>query len=159
MRIGIKLGIALLWVGWAAPAALAGCHAHLAVVVSDHVKVRATAAHAEELLCAVAAQLGLDPDHAKMVLAQIGPDETSIADVSLGKPIREIHSVEGPGGLYLVWLVGDADDIQIAGLLGSALADAAQVRLPSEDFMAAVRRAVLLTRATVNKNALLKPSH
>ena len=159
MRLVNKLGIALLAATCVVPAALAGCNVHLTVVVSGRVKNQATIAHSTELLCAIAAQLGLDPAQANILLVQIRPEEVGDAGVTLANPIHELHSPGRPGYVYVVWLVGDADDLRIIRLFGSTLADARGIRLSEAEFTNAVRRALLATNATVSKDSLLESHH
>lgn len=157
MRVAFKTGMVALFATCLVTSAVAACNPNLAVVVSERVKVKTTLSRSSELLCAVATQLGLDPG-VRMVLVQIHPDELTTAGIKAEHPIREIKPDGDPGLMYMLWLPGDADDTRIAGLIGSALADAAGIRPQPDVFNSAVRRAVLFTRATVPKNALLTPN-
>lgn len=155
MRIAVKIGVVGLCAVCAVCSAVAACNSNLAVVTSERVKTKATLARSTELLCAVATQLGVDPG-TRIVLIQIRPEELTTAGIKPEHPIREIRPDGNPGVMYMVWVIGDTNDIEIAGLIGSALADAAGFHPPPGVFDSAVHRAIVATKATISKQALLQ---
>jgi hypothetical protein len=159
MKAIVTLWIVIFLGGWATPVLASSCGANISVVVSERIKQKTTTAEARDMLCAVGAQLALDPGQTNIILLQVSPEEAAVAHVTATESIREVRTLGHPMSVYLVWLIGDNNRQQLANLLGSTLADSAGVRPSTEQFRAAVHRAVIQEDATVAKNALLPRKH
>src|ERR1051326_2564671 len=105
MKVIVTLWIVIFLGGCVTPVLASSCGANISVVVSERIKQKTTTAEARDMLCAVGAQLGLDPGQANIIFLQVSPEEAAVAHVTPTESIREVRTLGHPKSVYLVWLI------------------------------------------------------